>query len=95
MQELPTADSLLEAVKQTKPTVLIGLSDDVPPHAFSKEVRDLGGAAGGGGEGPGGLGALCCWMLLAEVRGWGWRLRVQREGFWVCVYPGIWGGMLH
>ncbi|KAL4457781.1 hypothetical protein ABPG75_012646 [Micractinium tetrahymenae] len=37
-QERATCDSLLEAVKQIQPTVLIGLSDEAPPHAFGKEV---------------------------------------------------------
>jgi len=38
-QDRAPCDSLLEAVRQIKPTVLIGLSDDVPPHAFDREVR--------------------------------------------------------
>ncbi|EFN58521.1 hypothetical protein CHLNCDRAFT_140591 [Chlorella variabilis] len=37
-QERPAIDSLLDAVKQIQPTVLIGLSDKEPPHAFTKEV---------------------------------------------------------
>jgi hypothetical protein len=38
-QERPAATTLLDAVQQVKPTVLIGLSDSAPPHAFTKEVR--------------------------------------------------------
>ncbi|KAI3436725.1 hypothetical protein D9Q98_006140 [Chlorella vulgaris] len=37
-QERPAATTLLDAVQQVKPTVLIGLSDSAPPHAFTKEV---------------------------------------------------------
>lgn len=37
-QERPECPSLAEAVRQIQPTVLIGLSDEVPPHAFSHEV---------------------------------------------------------
>ncbi|PRW56101.1 NADP-dependent malic enzyme [Chlorella sorokiniana] len=37
-QDRAPCDSLLEAVRQIKPTVLIGLSDDAPPHAFDREV---------------------------------------------------------
>lgn len=40
-QERPPAATLLEAVQAAQPTVLIGLSDGDPPHAFSKEVRLL------------------------------------------------------
>lgn len=46
-QDRPPCDgpTLLEAVQTIKPTVLIGLSDDAPPHAFSREV-----SAGAGTE---------------------------------------------
>ncbi|PSC71621.1 NADP-dependent malic enzyme [Micractinium conductrix] len=37
-QERPPCASFAEAVRQIKPTVLIGLSDEVPPHAFDREV---------------------------------------------------------
>lgn len=39
LQDEPPCASLLEAVRTIKPTVLIGLSDKTPPHAFGKEVR--------------------------------------------------------
>ena len=34
----PCGSTLLEAVQQLRPTVLIGLSDGPPPHAFTQEV---------------------------------------------------------
>ena len=34
----PCAPGLLAAIKETQPTVLIGLSDDAPPHAFGQDV---------------------------------------------------------
>lgn len=39
-QDAPPCPSLLEAVQRIKPTVLIGLSDKAPPHAFTKEVLE-------------------------------------------------------
>ena len=44
LQDRAPCDSLLDAVRQIKPTVLIGLSDDAPPHAFDREVQPGGGA---------------------------------------------------
>lgn len=43
LQDRPVCGpSLLDAVQAIKPTVLIGLSDKAPPHAFTKEVRPAG-----------------------------------------------------
>ena len=42
-QDRATCDSLLQAVQEIKPTVLIGLSDGAPPHAFGREVGSRGG----------------------------------------------------
>lgn len=47
LQDRAPCDSLLDAVRQIKPTVLIGLSDDAPPHAFDREVQPGGGLGGG------------------------------------------------
>jgi hypothetical protein len=55
-QERPPAATLLEAVQAAQPTVLIGLSDGDPPHAFSREV------CLGGGGGADGLSARCACM---------------------------------
>ena len=71
-QDAPPCGSLLEAVKAIKPTVLIGLSDKAPPHAFSKEVREAGGRAG--------------WVWgrcgAGWARCWGCRSHVQQGGLW-------------
>ena len=49
LQEREPCKSLLEVVKQIKPTVVIGLSDGPPPHAFTKEVCE---AVAAGAERP-------------------------------------------
>lgn len=40
IQDGAECPDLLSVVKQVKPTVLIGLSDGAPPHAFTKEVLE-------------------------------------------------------
>jgi malate dehydrogenase (oxaloacetate-decarboxylating)(NADP+) len=42
IQDMNAAEcpDLLSAIKQVKPTVLIGLSDGTPPHAFTKEILE-------------------------------------------------------